>query len=302
MRSFIVIATTLVTGSAWSQTLTAVNPSSANRGEQLTVTISGSGTLFTQATTTVYFEHPLGAYLPVVGYTVVSNTSIEAELDTPLYGPCGTYSTYVYNGIHGLLSLPSSFEVICNQNLISVSPTSAERGEQLTVTITGSETYFTQASNTVIFQQGTSTIQAISYNAVSNTVIEAEFDIPESADCRMYSTNVFNDLDGLLTLASSFEVTCQGDGIKDLYATAWPDVMVYPVPLQGGEVTVSFGSQPGREVRLEVLSADGRIVREFESIRGTVFRFDLSNAPVGIYLVRVSDGLQTATRKLIKSY
>ena len=298
MRSFIVIATTLVTGSAWSQTLTSVSPSSADRGDQLTVTISGNGTFFSQATNTIFFQQG-SSTIYALSYTAQSNTIVEAEFQITLLAPCGLYSANVYSDPYGLLSLPSSFEVLCNQSLISVSPDSAERGEQLTVTITGNGTFFSQASNTIFFQQGSSTILALSYSAVSDTELEAEFDIVLTDSCGMYSTNVFNAINGLLSLPSSFEVKCEGIGIQRLRYATWKDFVLHPVPAREF-VMISFADEPGTQLHITLFAPDARVIREFNDVTDRTLRLDASDMPRGIYLVKVTDGLHAVTRRFIK--
>lgn len=99
------------------------------------------------------------------------------------------------------------FKPLFSQQIQSIFPNTAGQGQSLNVTISGIATNFNQASNTVWFSQGSSTvIYSTSANAVSNTLLNASFSIPNNSLLGNYNVNVFNSANGLMTLNNGFQV------------------------------------------------------------------------------------------------
>jgi hypothetical protein len=92
--------------------------------------------------------------------------------------------------------------------LTSINPDNAQQNESLSVSITGQNTRFLQGSGTlgVWFAQGspTITINASSYLASSDTLLSADFDIPGDAPLGLWNVNVLSGMDGILTLFGGF--------------------------------------------------------------------------------------------------
>ena len=82
-------------------------------------------------------------------------------------------------------------------------------------------------------------------------------------------------------------------GILD--AAAHQIISILPNPANG-TMTVS-GLKVGS--RLEILDMAGRKCMEMEMLRDTFTQANISDLPAGVYFVRVSDGTETAVRKLI---
>ncbi len=94
--------------------------------------------------------------------------------------------------------------------LISVSPDNALAGETLDIIFTGLNTHFSQASKTAVyfpFQQASLTI-VNSYAVLSNTQIKANLTIPPTTAPGDYTANVYNEIDGDLTLVNGFKINC----------------------------------------------------------------------------------------------
>src|ERR1035437_2579061 len=105
-----------------------------------------------------------------------------------------------------LFSLISTFGF--SATITSISPAVSEPGKTLTVTITGTNTHFSQASSSIIFSQGSSTIAANSntVNAISDTSLQADFTIPANAYTGDYDVSISNGLDGNISLLKGFHV------------------------------------------------------------------------------------------------
>lgn len=96
------------------------------------------------------------------------------------------------------------------QNIVSVSPSSANAGQTLNVTITGNNTQFTQGSGTTVFftfSQGSgATIVVNSINIISNTSIQANITVPSNAYTGYYHVSVYGIYPGVPALYNGFYV------------------------------------------------------------------------------------------------
>ena len=95
------------------------------------------------------------------------------------------------------------------QTLTSVIPNSAQQSQLLTVSISGSNTHFTQATNTTIwFEQGSSTvISPFNIQAINNTTLSAFIQLSAQQSTGLYNLHVNSSIDGNLSLLNSFTVT-----------------------------------------------------------------------------------------------
>jgi len=103
-----------------------------------------------------------------------------------------------------LFAFPSS---LFAQSLISISPDTAQTGQSLGVGISGQGTHFDQAAAmSVWFSQGSSIIYGSGYYPVNDTFMVVWFDIPVGAELGLHDLNVYNDIDGTLTLNDCFTI------------------------------------------------------------------------------------------------
>ncbi|MFD1551572.1 hypothetical protein DNU06_03295 [Putridiphycobacter roseus] len=95
------------------------------------------------------------------------------------------------------------------QNISTVSPNNGLRGTYtLPVTISGTNTHFSAATNTVArFSQGTNTLQILSVTAVTNTQINLNLSIPNNANLGAYQVEVYDSTQtNYLSLGNGFTV------------------------------------------------------------------------------------------------
>jgi hypothetical protein len=84
---------------------------------------------------------------------------------------------------------------------------------------------------------------------------------------------------------------------------ATPEMSLYPNPVSG-TLHISYLIPGGEKCRLEIISADGRIVRSENLPAGNKmlsWEADLSAIPEGLYLCRVNNGKSMITKKFIKN-
>ncbi|MFZ4398774.1 MAG: InlB B-repeat-containing protein [Bacteroidales bacterium] len=218
-----------------SQTLTNVTPSSALQGQLLTVSISGSNTHFTQASsTTIWFEQGSSTVITPFNVQAINNTTLSAFVQLSAQQITGLYNLHVSTSLDGNLVLPNSFTVLPNPNsahLVSVTPNTASQGDVLSVTISGQYTNFNQGTNTICwFQQGSSTIiYPTNQTSINATSLIANYSIPSNAVTGYYNTFTYNSTDGLLQLNSSFLIN-----LPNTYS-----IQASAIPANGGYVTGS---------------------------------------------------------------
>ena len=107
----------------------------------------------------------------------------------------------------GLLIVIVFVAPLTAQTLVSVDPDIAEQGESLGIIVYGSGTHFLTAIYTSIWlSQGAEEIDAYGYYPYSNTELIVWFDIPIDAEIGLYDLNVYNEIDGTMTLYNCFTI------------------------------------------------------------------------------------------------
>ncbi len=103
-----------------------------------------------------------------------------------------------------LCAFPSS---LFAQSIISIEPDTAQTGQGLNIGISGQGTHFEQAASmSVWLSQGSSIIYGSGYYPVVDTFMVVWFDIPVGAELGLHDLNVYNDIDGTLTLNGCFTI------------------------------------------------------------------------------------------------
>lgn len=143
-----------------TQQITSVTPSSGEQGQTLSVTITGSGTAFAAGSTVSF-----GQGVTVNSTTVNSATSITANLTISASALLGARDVSVTTG--GTTAIGANlFTIAAPPRLTSASPNSAQQGQTLAVTLTGTGTNFTNAS-TVSFGSGI-TVNSVAFNSATS--------------------------------------------------------------------------------------------------------------------------------------
>ncbi len=141
--------------------ITSLNPTSAPANAS--VTITGTNFRSTQGTSTVKFANTAAAV------SAWGDTSITAVVPTGLNPGPGTLTVPVVVRVAGANSNSANFDVIGPPSIASITPTSAHRGD--TVTIAGANFLATQGTSTVkFFDNQTATPTAWSDTSITTTV------------------------------------------------------------------------------------------------------------------------------------
>jgi hypothetical protein len=150
-----------------------LSPSSANQLTSPTVTATGTNTHFVSGTTTVAVS---GTGVTVGTVTVSSGTSLTAALTVSSSAPPGTRTVTITTGSEVAIA---TFTVIAGSAAISLSPTTAQQGAVLTVSITGTFTHFVSGTTTVAVSGTGVTVGTLTVS--SGTSLTAALSINSSA-------------------------------------------------------------------------------------------------------------------------
>ena len=276
-----------------STALTSISPNVAKAGTTLTVTITGANTHFSQASSSINFSQGSRTIVSTNSMKVIDNTSIQADFTIPANANPGDYDINLLNAMDGNLSLLKGFRVNAGTStaLTSISPNVAKAGTTLTVTITGANTHFSQASSSINFSQGSSTIVSTnSMKVIDNTSIQADFTIPASANPGDYDINLFNAMDGNLSLLKGFRVNA---GTSTSLTSISPNVAKAGTTLT---VTITGAnthfSQASSSINFSQGSSTIVSTNSMKVINNTSIQADFTipaNAPVGNYAVCLSN-------------
>ncbi|HZH87147.1 MAG TPA: T9SS type A sorting domain-containing protein [Brumimicrobium sp.] len=190
------------------------------------------------------------------------------------------------------------------QSYVSISPNEANHGETLNVTITGTNTSFSQASNTSIkfYFTASSTTATIPnyYNVQNNNTIIANLTVPLGTYTGWYDYSVGNGIDGLMYNPVSFKV----NGVVGLTAyNTNTSYKVYPNPFSNS-LSVSVSSEQSGNATLRLIDLTGKVYesRPVSLVNGqNTFEMDNLNLESGIYFVQLTypNGKRLST-KIIK--
>lgn len=197
----VIFSTHLIAG-----TILSINPDSARRGENLYVYVSGSGTHFEEGGNPSVWLSKGGHTIYASGYYPYGNTEMFVWFSIPYDAVQGLHNFNVYNDIDGTMVIFNAFRIYPGV-IVSVNPDSVQQGQQLSVLITGQDTSFSDANNTVWLSQGAETIYSPNSWSVSDTLLIAEFDVPCDANAGLYDVSVQNDVDQTMTFSDGLAIT-----------------------------------------------------------------------------------------------
>lgn len=264
-------------------TLVSIVPNTAEQGQTLNTTITGSNTTWTGSPSVSlrYSLNPLQV-INATSVTVTSQTVLQAAFDIPFNASPGLWDLYV-----GTLSLQDAFTVVeLIPSLVSIVPDMATQGETVTSTIQAENTWFTlQAPEIMLSFSGNpgETIEASQINVISNLTLEATFTIPVSATAGSWDVHVDD-----MVLEDGFTVELlSGIASANLSMTR-----IYPNPASHHFYVENFTG------RLSVLNSKGELMTD-ALITSDKQAIDVSNLSKGVYFVRLEQEGASKTLKLL---
>ncbi|MFZ4798534.1 MAG: T9SS type A sorting domain-containing protein [Bacteroidia bacterium] len=281
----------LLTFGSFAQTIT-INPTSGNRGQRLAVSITGSGTNFARGSNTITFikQGSATSAVNISNLSVLNNNIIGGFINIAANAPVGAYSVRITNPQNTTINLTNGFSVTqATPSLLAIAPNTATQGQSLAVSITGVNTNFNSASNTVVkfFSQGTESfdIYEIYNTPFGNTLLTANILVSPLAPLGVYSVGVENEIDGLVMLNNSFTVGVSNKSITSITPNRGKQNETLTVTITGvntqfntGSPTLYFIKQGSQTSDIEALS--------FTATSATSASVQLSimpNANIGLY-------------------
>lgn len=182
------------------------------------------------------------------------------------------------------------------QSIQSVIPNTGKRNTSLIVTISGSNTHFTNSSSTVtFFWQGSPTafVQASSTTALTDEILISAIEIKPNAPKGNYTLQVINSVDGLMTKTAAFSVI-DNTSIEPPYGTKGStlDVTITGSGTNFTQVSstlVTFFYMGSPSIKIQVNST---AAIDDERLSANIhIDADAPNGPYDVFVYNVTDGM-----------
>lgn len=188
-----------------------VHPETITQGEMLNIEVTGENTDFAQASNLVYFSHENTVInVPFFNFTINSATSMTISQPFNVDYPVGFYDLKIMNTGSGITLIKNN-AVFVNPDMSialidSIAPKTALQGDNITITVYGTNTNFDNAgaSNFVYLRNGYEQINAKTVNPINSKTLEAQFDFTYGQSIGLYTLHVNNGLDGTITKPDAF--------------------------------------------------------------------------------------------------
>ncbi len=194
-------------------------PDTAITGDTIVIIITAEYTHFDSPniTNVVKLRSNVAQYLHPLMLTEIDSESIEASFYiNPNLQIFGNYDLYVSNQLDGNLILSDALYIINGGNtpeIISVDPNSAYQGEELKLTVTGTNTLFQQGSTSLrLYKPGAGVIDSENQYVVNDSIIEGDFIFNSDHDTGLYNIEVVVwGLTGVMSLQEGFHLLSEGE-------------------------------------------------------------------------------------------
>lgn len=275
-------------------TLSSIAPASGSRSQTLNVTITGTGASFVQGSTTVgFFRSGTSTAININSVTVSSYNSLTANITIQSNAPVGVYDVKIYTPSDGYLLLNSSFTVV-GPIINSATPTVLNRGTKLTLTISGTNTHFSQGSGTNVsfFRQGSSTnfIVVDSVKAANSTSLTAYLTVSKFAPPGGYQLHTLNASDGELTYINDLTVALPV--ISSIAPSASPRNTTLDVTITGTGTNFTQATSTDFSFGIPISSANNILINSATAQNDSVIKLNITiiaSAPIGIYILSYSN-------------
>jgi len=265
--------------------LSSISPDSGEQGSVVSTTIMAENTAFVGSNPSVSLSlHSNPAEIITgINVVVIDNSTLATDFDIPYEATPGLWDLHV-----NALTLENSFTVIdVVPFLTGINPDSAHQGEQVTTVITAVNSRFTLSAPVVLLSFSANPAEVITpsnINVISDTQVEAVFDIPVDALVGNWDVNVDD-----MVLAQGFTVTLlAGIGNPSSFK-----VTTYPNPAKD-----LFYVENANGAVLTVFSSNGGTVLS-QNITAEKQAVDISHLTRGVYFVRIVMNDNKKVEKLV---
>ena len=202
--SWITIGTGDLGGGAGSFTLIDASPSSAYRGDNLDVTITGSGTNFTGSTAVDF-----GPDISVNSVIVNDSTHLTANISINTSAAPGPRNIAATTGPE----IASGTVFTVNAPSISLSPSSGEQGWTGNIAVTGTGSHFINGTTAAVFSGVGITINSITVTSPVSATVNVTIDPAALMNSRTLTLSTDLGALGTETVTAAFAVTSGGSGV-----------------------------------------------------------------------------------------
>jgi len=215
--------------------LVSILPNTGVRSQTLTVTITGSATSFSQASTTLgFFNSGTSTAITINSIIVNSSTNLTASITVKANAIVGYYDVQVFSPGNGTLTLYQAFNVT-GASISNVTPSTFARNSKLSLTISGSNTHFDQGTGTNVsfFLQGSPTnfIHVDSTKAITANNLTAYISVNKFAPGTTYQLHTFNPTDNEIVYTNN--ITVLGPALNSITPNTSPNNRTLDVTISG---------------------------------------------------------------------
>jgi hypothetical protein len=201
---------TLNTGSLPPELISIV-PNSGNRLSSTLATIKGKNTFFKRDSVVVALVKGWQIFIPAEKINYLSDTVMTALFNFKEGQAAGQYDVQVFNSFNnGSLNLLNGFTIhdtLQPASLLSFDPPSARQGDSVKITVKGRKTHFLQGwGNFALKNDALAMGMSAVTNVLNDSVIEGTIFLHYLYPTVKYAVEIFNSIDGLLTLTDSFTI------------------------------------------------------------------------------------------------
>jgi hypothetical protein len=208
--------------------IVSVIPNTVEQGQTLDIAVTAENIDFTQGTNLVKFEQG-GTELYMDDVTINNATTLTISATFNIDHPTGYYDLSIWNSSSGItLTQDNAINVTSDPtiaSLDSITPENASQGENITMTVYGTNTNFNKvgATNSVYLKNNSTQINASTKNPIDSVTLEAQFNLSYAHPVGLYSVYVNNILDGSISIPDAFELL-EGPNVP-VIVTVLPDTV-----------------------------------------------------------------------------
>jgi len=235
----------------FAQSIVSLSPNAAKQGETLNVTIVGQSTNFTAGVTEVAFVYNGASQTTAISgqnIVVINDSTIQVSVTVPDEIYLQYLNFKLVSNANGTLTKNAAFLIKTKQPSVkSLLPNQANRGDNLTVTIVGENTKFTNGVGALILYGGSSptgtTLTGQNLTVINDTSLTADIVVPSNAYLGNYALS-FATQNGNFTKDNAFlvNVNSQADPVlKSASPNSLKEGSAITITIVGKNTTFSNG-------------------------------------------------------------
>ncbi|MCF8369959.1 MAG: T9SS type A sorting domain-containing protein [Bacteroidales bacterium] len=212
----------------------------------------------------------------------------------------GNYDVTTHNWVNGNLVLMDGFTIYeLIPSLTAINPTSVYLGDLFTLSVIGENTHFNDSGDTDTWLINEDlTILPTAVNIVSNTELEAYYNIPEDGMPGFWTVFATNSTDGDMLLEEALEIIDTITTVQNY--EVFESINIFPNP-SNGDFYISHASNGNEQVVVQLFDLCGKSLCTwpFNKIKLEKEKLDLPPLAKGAYYLKFSSHKGIVTKRLI---